>query len=239
MIRTGAPIDDQGAPTGAYLGAYYHSQIDAVEFGITRQTLLSHGWDGSSVMYFTVMTVRDGSADGQPGDIPGHSDATDTFFDDERGYDDGVINGAIASSSSVGRAKYASIAHGNQSINQAEALRVHIYDPPTSYKTGFVRALETHEMFNVPLNIHMSGSLIVATNWAVAPPGDDSRTDGPTFLARVADFVDNDQNDGRPGALIGGVFAEHIMPYFEGPRERREHHAVQRADPDRVRTQQR
>ncbi|MCK4341557.1 MAG: hypothetical protein KAY37_07540 [Phycisphaerae bacterium] len=208
-------IDSDESPTGLFLGSYYHSEIDAVEFGITRQTLLDHGWNGSSVVYFTVMTVKDGS-NGGPGEIWDHSDATDTFYDDGRGYDDGVINGAIASDALAGRAKYASIAHGNQSINQAEDLRVHLYDPPTSYKTGFVRTLETHEIFNVPLNIHMSGSLMVATKWAKAPPGDDSRTDGPTFLARVADFVDNDQNDGRPGSLIGGVFAEHIMPYFEG-----------------------
>ena len=49
---------------GGFLGVYYHSQIDAVEFGVTRQTLLNQGWDGSSVMYFTVMTVKDGSSGG-------------------------------------------------------------------------------------------------------------------------------------------------------------------------------
>lgn len=214
-----AVVNSLWESVGGFVGAYYHSQIDAVEFGITRQTLLNAGWNGSSVMYFTVMTVKDGS-DGGAGEISGGfgstSDATDTFFDDGRGFDDGVINGAIASDASVGRAKYASIAHGNQSINQAEALRVHIYDPPTANKTGFVRTLYTHEIFNVPINIHMSGSLIVAADWAVAPPGDDPLTDGPAFLQRVAQFVNADQNDGRPGSLIGGVFAEHVMPYFEG-----------------------
>ncbi len=214
-----AVIDASYNPIGGFLGAYYHSQIDAVEFGISRQTLLDHGWNGSSVMYFTVMTVRDGS-NGGPGEISGGSgstsDATDTFFDDDRGFQDGVINGAIASNATVGRAKYASIAHGNQSINQAEALRVHIYDPPTVNKTGFIRTLETHEIFNVPINLHLSGSLIVAAKWAEAPPSDDPRTDGPTFLQRVGDFIDDDQDDGTPGSLIGGVFAEHIMPYFEG-----------------------
>ncbi len=199
---------------GGFLGAYYHSQIDAVEFGITKQTLYNQGWDGSSVMYFTVMTAKDSTdLTGGYGDT---SDATDAFFDDGRGFDDGVINGAIASDSHTGRAQYASIAHGNQSINQAEDLRVHIFDPTTTNQTGFVRTLDTHEIFNVPLNIHMSGSLMVASKWAVAPPGDDPLTDGPAFLARVAEFVNADQDDGQPGSLIGGVFAEHIMPYFEG-----------------------
>ncbi len=203
---------------GGFLGAYYNKDIDAVEFGITRQTLTDHGWNGSSTMYFTVMTTKDNYS-GQ-GEIPGHSDATDTFYDDGRGYDDGVINGAIPSNASIGRAKYASIAHGNQSINQADDLHIHIYDPATAgtYDTGFIRTLDTHEIFNVPINIHMSGSLIVAAQWAQADPADPhySLIDGPLFLARVADFVDLDQNDGKPGSLIGGVFAEHIMPYFEG-----------------------
>ncbi|MFH0980394.1 MAG: hypothetical protein V2A79_02515 [Planctomycetota bacterium] len=202
----------------SFVGAYYHSQIDAVEFAITQQVLLDHGWNGSSVMYFTVMTTKDGTTG--PGDITGGygstSDATDTFYDDDRGFSDGVINGAIPSDSTVGRAKYASIAHGNQTINQADDLRVHVFDPPTTNQTGFIRTLDTHEIFNVPLNIHMSGSLIAAAKWAKASPTEDPRTDGPAFLARVADFVDLEQNDHRPGALIGGVFAEHLMPYFEG-----------------------
>ena len=207
-------IDANWNSVGGFLGVYYHSQIDAVEFGISKQTLYNQGWNGNNVMYFTVMTAKDSTdLTGGYGDT---SDATDAFFDDGRGFDDGVINGAIASDSHTGRAQYASIAHGNQSINQAEDLRVHIYDPPTANQTGFIRTLDTHEIFNVPLNIHMSGSLMVAAKWAAAPPGDDPRTDGPAFLARVAEFVNADQNDGKPGSLIGGVFAEHIMPYFEG-----------------------
>ena len=111
-----------------------------------------------------------------------------------------MIDGAIPSNASTGRAKYASIAHGNQSINKAADLRVHIFDPPTNNKTGFVRALDTHEIFNVPLNIHMSGSLIVAAKWAVAPPDDDPNTDGPELPEPRGGFVNNDQNDGQARA---------------------------------------
>jgi hypothetical protein len=202
-------LQDWSTTTGL-VGAYYHSELDAVEFGIDDQVLFNAGWNGSSTIYFTVMTAKDLT------DIPNCSDATDTFFDDDRGCSDGVINGAIASDAHTGRAKYASIAHGNQSINKADDLRVHIYDPPTVNKTGFIRTLDTHEIFNVPINLHLSGSLIIASNWAEAPPGDDPLTDGPAFLQRVGQFINADQNDGQPGALIGGVMAEHIMPYFEG-----------------------
>ena len=212
-------INSSWSSVGGFLGAYFNRELDAVEFGITRQTLYNQGWNGSSVLYFTVMTVKDGS-DGGAGEISGGggstSDAADTFYDDGRGYYDEVINGAIPSNAQVGRAKFAAIAHGNQSVNQADDLRVHIYDPPTVQKTGFIRALDTHEIFNVPLNIHMSGTLIAASLWAKAGPGEDLRTDGPTFIQRVGEFVNADQNDGKPGSLIGGVFAEHIMPYYEG-----------------------
>lgn len=209
---------------GAYVGAYFNSQLDAVEFAITRQTLLNNGWDGVRPLYFTVMTTKDNV--GGAGEINGGggacsspgvtSDATDTFFDDDRGFLDCTINGAIASTSTVGRAKFASIAHGNQSINKNDDTRIHIFDPNVPQKTGFIRALDTHQIFNVPLNIHMSGSLIVAAKWAKAGPGDHPLSDGPAFLQRVGEFVNADQNDGRPGSLIGGVYAEHIMPYFEG-----------------------
>ena len=41
--------------TDAYLGAYFNSQLDAVEFGITRQALLNAGWNGSSALTFQVL----------------------------------------------------------------------------------------------------------------------------------------------------------------------------------------
>ena len=81
--------------------------------------------------------------------------------------------------------------------------------------TGFLRTLDTHRIFGVPLNIHPSGTLTVACNWAHTPGGVADPQDGPNFIAEVRLFVDANQAD-RPGSLIGGVFAEHIMPYFEG-----------------------
>lgn len=219
--KTFAPSQNQH-----FLGAYFHSQIDSVEFGVSQQALYNVGWNGSRPLNFQVFTTRDGT-NGGAGEIggmgfgPGNSDLTDSIVDDDRGFGDGTLNGWFSSTDKPGRAKYASIAHGNQSVNQNDDTRIHIYDPNTNFKTGFIRALETHEMFNVPINLHLSGSLITACQWAATAGGAADKSDGPAFIRRVADFVDNDQHDGRPGSLIGGVYAEHIMPYFEGDVNRR------------------
>jgi hypothetical protein len=202
--------------TNGYLGAYFNSQLDAVEFGITRQTLLNAGWNGSSALLFQPFTNKDGGTSS----CPGHSKITDAFVDQDRGCSDGVLNGAIASTDTAGLVYYASIAHGNQSINRAGEIGAHIYDSQAntgiSGGTGFLRTLDTHQIFKVPLNIHPSGTLTIACNWAQKPGGAADPQDGPSFLARIRDHVDGNQAD-MPGSLIGGVLAEHIMPYYEGP----------------------
>ncbi|MCX7625290.1 MAG: hypothetical protein N2Z21_03655 [Candidatus Sumerlaeaceae bacterium] len=212
-------------PSSNFLGAYYNSELDSVEFGIKKAALYSAGWNGSSPLYFTVVTTKDGTNNG-PGEIcaggygPGcgdtsKSDVADAFKDKDRGFSDGVLNGVIASSDTAGRAKYASIAHGNQSVNKASDITWHIYDSSNSYKTGFVRTLDTHEIFRVPLNIHLSGSLVTAALWAAQPGGASDPSDGPSFIARIKRLLDPSQTS-APCSLIGGVEAEHIMPYFEG-----------------------
>jgi hypothetical protein len=203
--------------SGVFLGSYFNSQLDAVEFGITRQALLNVGWNGSSPLTFQVFTVKDAVGASA---CPGHSKLADAIEDGDRGCSDGVLNGGTASTAQAGVVYYASIAHGNQSVNKAGDIGAHIYDPQSntgiSGGTGFLRTLDTHEIFGVPLNLHPSGTLTIACNWARTTGGAADPQDGPSFLARVRDFVDADQS-ARPGSLIGGVLAEHIMPYFEGP----------------------
>ncbi len=199
--------------TNAYLGSHFDSQLDAVEFGIKRSALIAAGWDGSRTLYFQPFTTKDGGTSS----CPGGSKLADAFVDQDRGCSDGFLNGGIASSDTAGRVWYASIAHGNQSVNKAGDVGVHIYDSQASTGisggTGFLRTLDTHEMFRVPLNIHPSGTLTMACNWAATSGGASDPQDGPSFIARVRQFV----NDPQKGSLIGGVLAEHIMPYFEGP----------------------
>ena len=205
--------------TGAYLGSYFNSQVDAVEFGITRQALLNAGWNGTSPLTFQVFTAKDGAETNCTGGGRS-SDLADAIVDSDRGCSDGVLNGGISSTAQAGVVYYATIAHGNQSVNRAGAIGAHIYDSQANTGipggTGFLRTLDTHEIFRVPLNVHPSGTLTIACNWARKPGGAADPQDGPAFLARVRDFVDADQG-ARPGSLIGGALAEHILPYFEGP----------------------
>jgi len=208
-----------GSVTGAYRGAYFNPTLDAVEFGVSRQALIDAGWDGVTPFTMQAFTTRDFAESNCTGGGRS-SDVTDAIEDDDRGCSDGTLDGGTSSAATAGLVHYASIAHGNQSVNQADDIGAHIYDSPgqtgISGGTGFLRTLDTHGLFRVPLNIHASGSLVVAAQWARKPAGAADPQDGPAFLARIREFVDADMSQ-TPGALIGGVFAEHIMPYFEGP----------------------
>ena len=207
--------------TTGYLGSYFNSQLDAVEFGIDRAVLTSHGWNGTSPLQFQIFTTKDAAP---ASSCPTGSKIADAIPDADRGCQGpsgaGVLHGAVSSTATPGVVYFASIAHGNQSVNRANDIGAHIYDSQANTGitggTGFLRTLDTHEIFHVPLNIHPSGTLTIAAKWASRPAGPADPQDGPSFLARVAQFVDADQST-RPGSLIGGVLSEHIMPYFEGP----------------------
>ena len=202
--------------SGNWRGSYWRSDLDAVEFGINRQALINAGWDGSSTIYFQVYTVRDNTSG--PGEIAGGSDVVDyigTLLRNENNSGIGLLTGAIASNSTTGRAKYAAIAHANQSVATRSGTQGHIYTNrgDINLHPGFIRTVETHAMLKAPLNMHLSGSLISSLLWArqdPAQPGFPER-DGPTFLNSLKNLI----NSGT-GSLIGGVYAEHIMPYFEG-----------------------
>ncbi|MCC5876423.1 MAG: hypothetical protein JJU11_09425 [Candidatus Sumerlaeia bacterium] len=179
----------------AHLGSYWRSDLDAVEFGTTQQALLDAGWDGSSTVDFMVFTAKDMT-----------DSVTDTM-----GFEI-----PISSEGTTGRAKFATIAHGNQSFNRGDSMRDRLYisaaNTGVGAPSGFQLTLDTHSIFQVPLNIHMSATLIAAIQWI---QDDNPSRDGRSFLDRVGSFIDGDQSV-DPGMKIGGVFAEHIMPYFVG-----------------------
>ncbi|HEX8280621.1 MAG TPA: hypothetical protein VF551_04540, partial [Chthoniobacterales bacterium] len=210
--------DKNGADvtSGNWLGSYWRSDLDGVEFGIKRQALINAGWDGSSTIYFQVYTVRDNTSG--PGEIAGGSDVVDyigTLVRNENNSGFGLLTGAIASNSTTGRAKYAAIAHANQSVATRSGTQGHIYTNrgDINLHPGFIRTVETHSMLKAPLNMHLSGSLISSLLWArqdPTQPGFPER-DGPTFLNSLKNLIASGN-----GSIIGGVYAEHIMPYFEG-----------------------
>ncbi len=177
-----------GIPGGDWLGSYWRADLDSVEFGIKRQALLNAGWDGVSVLLFQVFTAKDFNP---------------TLVD----------NLTAAGYGTTSRAKYAAIAHANQSIATRAQTQAHIYNDLGALKPGFIRAVDTHEMLGVPLNMHLSGSLISSLLWARQNPNEPGYPDrdGPAFVDRLNSFIQSGE-----GSLIGGVYAEHIMPYFEG-----------------------
>jgi hypothetical protein len=202
-----------------FRGAHYRSDLDAVEFGIDRTILTGQGWDGVSPLNFQAYTARDGSQDG-PGEIFGASDLTDAFLDDDRGFSDGVLNGAIRSTDAARGVYYAYILHANQAIKQADIIQDFIHNDelltPNGNPTGYARALDTAEIFDASPNLHLSGSLLSACQWASLPG---NPADGPAFVQRVKRLIDGSPVRGS-GALMGGVYSENILSYFEGEMNR-------------------
>ena len=201
---------------GNWLGSYWRSDLDSVEFGIKRQALINLGWDGTSPIYFQVYTTKDNTSGA--GEIPGGSDVADyigTLIRNENNSGFGRLLGAVASNSTTGRAKYAAIAHANQSLATRTGTEGHIFTNrgDINLYPGFIRTIDTHQMLKVPVNMHMSGCLISSLLWARQDPAETGypERDGPTFLNRVKSLIASGN-----GSIIGGVYAEHIMPYFEG-----------------------
>jgi chitodextrinase len=191
-------VNFAGVSAGNWLGSYWRADLDGVEFGIKRQALLDAGWNGVSPISFQVFSAKDFNP---------------TIADTFQSFSGGVLSGAILSTATTSRAKYAAIAHANQSIATRSQTQNHIYNDLGSVKPGFIRTIDTHEMLGAPLNMHLSGTLISSLLWARQNPNEPGYPDrdGPEFLTRLKKFIDS-----GTGSLIGGVYAEHIMPYFEG-----------------------
>ncbi len=195
-------------------GTYMRSDLDAIEFGIARSVLTSAGWDGSSPISIQVGTARDGVEIG----TGTQSDLTDCIPDPDRGFSDGIVNGAILTDGSCPTAKFAFILHGNQAISDAKSIQDLVYNTtvttPAGNPTGYHRALDTARIFGVSPNIHVSATLVASALWA-DKPGTADPQDGAEFVKYIARFLDGNTSNGE-GAIVWGVFSEHIMPFFEG-----------------------
>jgi hypothetical protein len=179
-------------------GAYFRSDLDAMECGLSLQVLRDHGWDGRSELRFQVVSYK-----------PGHNEMADAIG--EGNIYDRRLDDVIAESAGVSTVKYSAILHGNQAVKRAseiyELIRNDQIKTPAGHPTGYHRALETHDIFNAPVNIHVSGTLAASFQWASHANGGQ---DGPSFNNWIEHLVKTDR-----AALIGGVLAEHIAPYFE------------------------
>jgi hypothetical protein len=187
---------------GLWRGAYFNSDLDAVEFGMVRSVLLEHGWDGRSPFNIQVGTRRN-SDDPHLADIlPDHAPDGSPM--------------SISTCSVCPTAKFAFVIHGNQTMHNAEYIQDLIYNTsittPAGNPTGYFRVLETARIFEVPVNIHVSATLLSSALWA---DSSQQKNDGPGFVRELKSFFDGDFLTGN-GSLIWGVYSEHIMPFFEG-----------------------
>ena len=191
-------------------GPKFNAMLDSVEFAVDKKVFTDKGWNPDMEIKFQVYTTKDGTNGGYgeigenaPGE--GNSDITDAIIDDDRGFSDGILNGYISSfAPPVGRAKWVVLMHGNQSFNNERQISARIdksTDPVNPVQgVGLYRALETAEKTGMPVELHLSGTLTLASQWAM-----------PSFNERIKRDVEAGLVD-----LVGGVFAEHIMTFFHG-----------------------
>jgi hypothetical protein len=113
--------------TNLYLGSYWRSDLDGVEFGIKRSLLTDRGWDGVSPFHLQAYTCKDNP--GGNNEIPNGSDIVDNIgtLTATRAAGTGRLEGGVLSSSTTGRAKYAVIAHANQSVATKGGTQGHIF----------------------------------------------------------------------------------------------------------------
>jgi len=195
--QTALLLDARWRRLQGFLGASFRSDLDAVELGVAGSALRAAGWDGRRPLRLQAYTTKDG-----------RNAVADAFG--EADLDDGVLDHAVAEDALGGTAKYSVILHGNQAVQPKRWLHDLVESTttktPNGNPTGYRRALDAHELFRAPVNIHVSGTLAATLEWGA-----------PDFNDRIRGFLDGRPENGE-GALMGGVLAEHIMPFFENAR---------------------
>ena len=224
LTQFGVQARDQNATNG-FKKAYYNSELDAVEFSISRQALRDAGWNGldASDLIYQVYTTKDGTGDNPvgPGNIGGRSDIRDALRNDWIASDYYADQPNIAGLNSVlhswvglkgdndrgKRIKVITLLHGNQAIQPGCTIQNLIN---TGSGGGYYRPLDVHDAYGVPLTMHITPTLASALQWAAVDPlsGKPWR-DGPALNARIAALIAAGKLD-----LIGSTFSDHILPYF-------------------------
>ena len=213
---------DQSSADG-FIDAYFNSELDSVEFAISRQALLDAGWSGLSATGFNyqVFTTKDGTCNscngGSPGagDIGGRSDIRDAIYNDFIAEDywvaqsglDSILKYWIPASSHPGRAKFSVLIHGNQADQPGSVIQDLINN---GQGAGYYRPLDVHELYGLPLNLHITPTLAAAIQWArVDTNASPAWRDGPAFNERIRELVETNVI-----YLLGSTFSDHILPYF-------------------------
>ncbi|MFQ5999165.1 MAG: hypothetical protein ACE5J6_00170 [Candidatus Bathyarchaeia archaeon] len=161
----------------------FHDFQGMLALNITKATAYAHGFGDGYTVYIRVATTKDGE-----------SGLKDISPDDDLG--DGYWDGAISSASSTITTKLAFVHHGNQHISPFVGGVVN-----DGLGHGFYRTLDTHESYQLPVNLHLSGTLMAGLAWS-----------RPDFLNRIK----NDTSSGLV-EILGSVLGQHIMPYLDEP----------------------
>ncbi|HQQ03660.1 MAG TPA: alpha-amylase family glycosyl hydrolase [Kiritimatiellia bacterium] len=219
----GVEARDQNSADG-FIDAYYNSELDAVEFAISRQALLDAGWNGLNPddLNYQVFTTKDGTCNGcgeggNPGggDIGGRSDVRDAIWNDFIAEDywesqaglDSILKYWIPGSTRAGQTKVAVVVHGNQAISPGSEIMNLVND---NAGAGYNRPLAVHDLYKAPLNLHITPTLASAIQWAsVDTNAGKPWLDGPALNSYIHDLVATNVI-----YLLGSTFSDHILPYF-------------------------
>ncbi len=222
LYAKGVVARDQSTPNG-FIEAYYNANMDSVEFSISRTALTDAGWNGLDAhdLNYQVFSTKDGTCNscngGQPGpgDIGGRNDIRDTIYDDEVAEDYWTAQSGIRNVLSywfnggnhAGRGKLAVVLHGNQAIQPGSYIQSLIDNDAGA---GYHRALDVHELYRQPVNLHITPTLASAIQWAKVDPATNKPwLDGPSFNDRIARLMQT-----NVVYLLGSTFSDHMLPYF-------------------------
>ena len=215
---------DQNAADG-FKKAYFNSDLDSVEFSISRKALRDAGWNGlnASQLNYQVFTTKDGTSNNPvgPGDIGGRNDIRDTIKDDFLASDfygdqsfisqaqNAVLRGYTgknADNDRGKRTKVISLLHGNQAIQPGNLTQALI----STAGAGYYRPLDVHQAFSAPVALHVTPTLASSIQWAkVDPLSLLQNRDGPAFNGRIRQLTQGGIVD-----LLGSTFSDHIISYF-------------------------
>ena len=209
--------------------AYFNSQLDAVEFSISRQALLDAGWNGLDYrnLNFQVYTTKDGTSNSPvgSGDIGGRSDMRDTIRSDwicsdywrdqswiaENGYLNQWV-GYNADNNNGQAVKVALLVHGNQHVQPGSVMQNLINN---GEGCGLHRAVNIHDVYRRKLNLHVTPTLASALQWAETDPDTadvwrlQRTANGPLFNAWISELAAT-----GTVSLMASTFSDHMLPYF-------------------------
>ncbi|MBX7211499.1 MAG: hypothetical protein K1X78_24550 [Verrucomicrobiaceae bacterium] len=205
--------------------AWFNSNLDAVEFSISRQALIDAGWNQDpNNINFQVFTTKDGTQNSPvgAGDIGGRGDIRDTILDDVQASsywrdqssltgDKAVLKSWFSATSTNNdkwkRAKVVSLIHEARPLLPGSEVQALLNNGAGG---GWYRPLDVHEAFGVPLAMHITPTLASAIQWAkVDPAVNKPWRDGPSLNSRIGTLATNGIVQ-----FTGTTFADHILPYF-------------------------